>query len=96
MTHPLHATSVVDALAADLRSAAYTTDGAPVLDAGEADHGAWRLLGQGGLDMEHTAALLKRSVGALDQAQSSSTGAIDRMVTQLDTLVSRRLLEPRI
>jgi len=68
-------------------AAGYTTDGAPVLDAGGADHGAWRLLGQGGLDMEHTAALLKRSVGALDQAQSSSTAAIGRMTTQLDTLV---------
>ena len=68
-------------------AAAYTNNGAAVLDAGGEDRQAWQLLGQGGQDMEHTAALLKQSVGALDQAQATSTTAVDRMAGQLDALV---------
>jgi hypothetical protein len=49
-----------------------------VLDAAAQSGQAWRLLGRGGQDMEDTAALLKRSVAALDDAQTTSTGLITR------------------
>ena len=58
----------------------FTNDGAAVLDTAAQSGQAWRLLGRGGQDMEDTAALLKRSVAALDDAQTTSTGVINRMV----------------
>jgi hypothetical protein len=65
----------------------FTNDAAAVFDAGTADNKAWRLLGQGGQDMEDTATFLRRAVGALDQAQGVSTAALGRMSTDLDALV---------
>ena len=64
-------------------------DGVPVLDAGAADRQAWQLLGQGGQDMEDTAALLKRSVAALDEAQGSSATVLTRMTNELNDLAAR-------
>ena len=66
----------------------YANDGVPVLDAEAQGNQAWRLLGQGGQDMEDTATFLKRSVSALDEAQASSTGVITRMVAQLNAVAS--------
>jgi hypothetical protein len=66
---------------------AYTNNGTAVLDAGAADHQAWRLLGRGGQDMDDTAAILKRAVVALDDAQHTSGAALTRMNTELDALV---------
>ena len=62
----------------------FANDGAPVLDAAAQNDRAWRLLGQGGQDMDDTATFLKRSVAALDDAQAASTRAINRMVTDLN------------
>jgi hypothetical protein len=66
----------------------FRNDGAPVLDAEAADRQAWQLLGQGGQDMEDTAALLKRSVAALDEAQGSSATVITRMTTEVNDLAA--------
>jgi hypothetical protein len=67
----------------------FGNNGVPVLDAQAQSTQAWRLLGQGGQDMEDTAAFLKRSVGALDEAQASRTRAVNRMVAELNVLASR-------
>jgi hypothetical protein len=67
----------------------FTNDGAPVLDAAAQSGQAWRLLGRGGQDMEDTAALLKRSVAALDDAQTTSTGLINKMVADLNAVAAR-------
>jgi hypothetical protein len=67
----------------------FGNNGAPVLDAAAQNNQAWRLLGQGGQDMEDTATFLKRSVTALDEAQASSTGVINRMVADLNALAAR-------
>ena len=66
----------------------FRNDGAPVLDAEAADRQAWQLLGQGGQDMEDTAALLKRSVAALDEAQGTSSTVIARMTTEVNDLAA--------
>jgi hypothetical protein len=66
----------------------FRNDGAPVLDAEAADRQAWQLLGQGGQDMEDTAALLKRSVAALDEAQGTSSTVITRMTTEVNDLAA--------
>jgi hypothetical protein len=63
---------------------AYTVGQAPVLDAGARDQQAWQLLGQGGQDMDDTAAFLKRAVTALDGAQAASTRVVDRMTLDLN------------
>ena len=60
-----------------------------MLDAATADRRAWQLLGQGGQDMEDTAAFLKRSVAALDEAQATSTGALTRMTSELNAMAAR-------
>jgi hypothetical protein len=66
----------------------FHNNGTAVLDAEAADRQAWQLLGQGGQDMEDTAALLKRSVAALDEAQGSSATAITRMTTEVNDLAA--------
>jgi hypothetical protein len=63
-------------------------DGGAVLDAAEQDGQAWRLLGQGGQDMEDTASFLKRSVSALDDAQATSTRVLNRMTGELNALAA--------
>jgi hypothetical protein len=68
----------------------FTNDGAAVLDAGAQSQQAWRLLGQGGQDMEDTAALQKRAVGTLDEAQRTSTAAVNRMITELNGVAAAR------
>lgn len=65
-------------------AAGFGNDGVAVLDAGGADRDAFRLLGRGGQDMEGTAGLLRRAVGALESAQSTSTAVVDRMVRDLN------------
>jgi hypothetical protein len=65
----------------------YTNNGAAVFDAAAASNQGWTLLGQGGRDMDDTAAMLKRAVSALDQAQSTSGAALTRMSTQLDGVI---------
>jgi hypothetical protein len=68
-------------------AASYTNNGAAVFDAAAASNQGWKLLGQGGRDMDDTAAMLKRAVSALDQAQSTSSAALTRMSAQLDGVV---------
>ncbi|MEU0495685.1 methyltransferase [Mycobacterium sp. NPDC006124] len=67
MNHPLHATGVVDALAADLRSAAYTTDGVAALLGADANaafsRGLWwsamRITDRAAPDDERLAVLVR-------------------------------------
>jgi len=66
----------------------FSNNAAAVLDVESQSQQAWRLLGQGGQDMEDTAAFLKRSVTALDDAQTTSTAALNRMTTQLNGVVA--------
>ena len=99
MNHPLHATSVVDALAADLRSADYSTDGVAALLGADANaafsRGLWwsamRVTDRVGPGDERLAALVRLFL--LGAEQSTERVALAMPTAGVDALVDNGVVE---
>ena len=99
MTHPLQATSVVDALAADLRSAAYTTDGVAALLGADANaafsRGLWwsamRITDQAGPGDERLAVLVRLFL--LGAGETPERVALAMPTAGVDALVANGVVE---
>lgn len=100
MNHPLHATGVVDALAADLRAAGYTTDGVTELlgaDAGAAfSRGLWwsalRATDRAPEDRQRLATLIRLFLLGTDESRDAVGRALPS--AGVDALIDNGVVEP--